>query len=207
MRYLVKFKEYYREWVEYFETEKEVLERSNSKGVNVTIEYIRQLSEDLTIEQIKQIIDNKTPQELHEADFKGKHIKVGDMVFFEREFYDSRDDENYYRDFYGIIKSIISKNGEIAVTITTIAFDNGELLELYNKQKKETKQWCMVLQPETQNIRTIYAVCDENYFEDCFKNWEDQKEKNKIEMQKKHEAFCKDADEQIERLNTLKGML
>jgi hypothetical protein len=65
----------------------------------------------------------------------------------------------------------------------------------------------MVIQPETQNIRTIYSVCDENYFEDCFKNWENRKEKNKIEMQMKHEVFCRDVDEQIERLKVLKRML
>ena len=204
MSYLVKFSGAQGEtWEETFETEQQVLDCKNKES----IVSIQKIDEELTLEQLQEQVDNKTPQKLQEADYLGKHIKVGDMVFFEREFYDSRADENYYRNFYGIVKSIISQNEEITVTITTIAFDNGELLELYNKQKKETKQWCMVLQPDTQNIRTIYAVCDENYFEDCFKNWEDQKEKNKIEMQKKHEAFCKDADEQIERLKVLKGML
>ena len=204
MSYLVKFNGAQGEtWEETFETEQQVLGCKDKDS----IVSIQKIEKELTLEQLQKQVDNKTPQKLQEADFKDKHIKVGDMVFFEREFYDSRDDENYYRNFYGIIKSIISQNEEITVTITTIAFDNGELLELYNKQKKETKQWCMVIQPETQNIRTIYSVCDENYFEDCFKNLEDRKEKNKIEMQKKHEAFCKDVDEQIERLNVLKGML
>ena len=192
MSYLVYFKDALgQEWEETLETECQVLEHQMKE----CIVSVKKIDKELTLEQ------------LQEADFKGKHIKVGDMVFFEREFYDSRDDEHYYRDFYGIIKSIISQNKEITVTITTIAFDNGELLEPYNKQKKETKQWGMVIQPETQNIRTIYSVCDENYFEDCFKNWEDQKEKNRIEMQRKHEVFCKDVEEQIERLNILKGML
>ena len=204
MSYLVKFSGAQGEtWEETFETEQQVLECKNKDS----IVSIQKIEEELTLEQLQEQVDNKTPQKLQEADFKGKHIKVGDMVFFEREFYHSRDDEHYYRDFYGIIKSIISHNEEITVTITTIAFDNGELLEPYNKQKKETKQWCMVIQPETQNIRTIHAVCDENYFEDCFKNWENRKEKNKIEMQRKHDVFCKDVDEQIERLNVLKGML
>ena len=204
MSYLVKFSGAQGEtWEETFETEQQVLDCKNKDS----IVSIQKIEEELTLEQLQEQMDNKTPIKLQEADFKGKHIKVGDMVFFEREFYDSRDDEHYYRDFYGIIKSIISQNKEITVTITTIAFDNGELLEPYNKQKKETKQWGMVIQPETQNIRTIYSVCDENYFEDCFKNWEDQKEKNRIEMQRKHEVFCKDVEEQIERLNILKGML
>lgn len=204
MSYLVKFSGAQGEtWEETLETEQQVLGCKDKDS----IVSIQKIEKELTLEQLQEQVDNKTPIELQDADFKDKHIKVGDMVFFEREFYDSRDDENYYRNFYGIIKSIIRQNKEITVTITTIAFDNGELLELYNKQKKETKQWCMVIQPETQNIRTIHAVCDENYFEDCFKNWEDRKEKNKIEMQKKHEVFCKDVDEQIERLKVLKGML
>lgn len=204
MSYLVYFKDALgQEWEETLETECQVLEHQMKE----CIVSVKKIDKELTLEQLQEQVDNKTPQKLQEADFKGKHIKVGDMVFFEREFYDSRDDEHYYRDFYGIIKSIISQNKEITVTITTIAFDNGELLEPYNKQKKETKQWGMVIQPETQNIRTIYSVCDENYFEDCFKNWEDQKEKNRIEMQRKHEVFCKDVEEQIERLNILKGML
>lgn len=204
MSYLVYFKDDLgQEWEETLETESQVLEHQMKE----CIVSVKKIEEELTLKQLQEQVDNRTPAELQETDFKGKHIKVGDMVFFEREFYDSRDDENYYRDFYGIIKSIISQNEEITVTITTIAFDNGELLEPYNKQKKETKQWCMVLQPETQNIRTIHAVCDENYFNTESELLDNAKYKYQERMVEQYNEFCTKQDEQIERLNVLKGML
>ena len=78
MSYLVKFNDAQgKTWQETFETEQQVLECKDKDSII----SIQKLEKELTLEQLQEQVNNKIPQEVKEADFKDKHIKVGDIVY------------------------------------------------------------------------------------------------------------------------------
>ena len=83
MKYLVYFRDALgQEWEETLETECQVLEHQMKE----CIVSVKKIEEELTLEQLQEQINNKTPQEVKEADFMDKHIKVGDIIYFENQF-------------------------------------------------------------------------------------------------------------------------
>lgn len=201
MSYLVKFSGAQGEtWEEIFETEQQVLDCKNKDS----IVSIQKIDKELTLEQLQEQVDNKTPQELQEADYLGKHIKVGDIVYFAYEWIDHCDGypETCYETYYGRIKSIIQRYKEIKPTICVIAYRDGTLIKeddyntLYRPKEVEYHQ-----------INEIYNVCTSKYFDILIQKAEDAKDKNLEEIMKEHHEFCKEQNELMEKLKVLKGML
>ena len=201
MSYLVKFSGAQGEtWEETFETEQQVLDCKNKES----IVSIQKIDEELTLEQLQEQMDNKTPIELQEADFQDKHIKVGDIVYFNYEWIDHYEGypESSYETYYGRVKSIIRRFGTIRPTIIPIAYDCGTLLEEddYNSQScPEEVQY--------DQIDKIYTVCTPEYFDKLIQRAEDAKDEHQAKVVKEHDRFCKEQDKAIDKLKALKGML
>lgn len=201
MSYLVKFSGSQCEtWEETFETEQQVLECKNKDS----IVSIQKIDKELTLEQLQEQIDNKTPQELQEADYNGKHIKVGDIVLFSYEYYDNIDgyQETSYETYYGRIKSIIRRYKEIRPTISVIAYRDGTL-----RKKDDYDTIYCPKEVKYNQIDEIYNVCTSKYFDKLIQKAEDAKGKNLEEIKKEHDKFCKEQDKQIKIYEVLKGML
>ena len=201
MSYLVKFSGAQGEtWEETFETEQQILE-CKSKDSIVSIQKI---NKELTLEQLQEQVDNKTPIELHEADFRDTHIKVGDIVYFSYEWEDNYEGypESCYETFYGRIKSIIRRYGTIRPTISVIAYRDGTLMKEddYNTRYRPKEV-------QYHQINEIYYVCTSKYFDKLIQKAEDVKDEHQAKVVKEHESFCKEQDKAIEKLKVLKGML
>ena len=201
MSYLVYFKDALgQEWEETLETECQVLEHQMKE----CIVSVKKIDKELTLEQLQEQVDNKTPQELQEADFQNKHIKVGDIVYFNYEWIDHYEGypESSYETYYGRVKSIIRRFGTIRPTIIPIAYDCGTLLEEddYNSQScPEEVQY--------DQIDKIYTVCTPEYFDKLIQRAEDAKDEHQAKVVKEHDSFCKEQDKTIDKLKALKGML
>lgn len=197
MSYLVKFNGAQGEtWEETFETEQQVLECKNKDS----IVSIQKIDKELTLEQLQEQVDNKTPIELQEADFQDKHIKVGDIVYFQYKYWDLYDDEYNYESFFGKIKSLTKQYQKIRIIIEPIANDGGNPVN-FDELDYLSKEI------DNDNIETIWDVCTSEYFDTRIKRAENDiamaEEKFKQELQ----DYCKQQEKYIERLNTLKGML
>ena len=201
MSYLVKFSGAQGEtWEETFETEQQVLECKNKDS----IVSIQKIDKELTLEQLQEQVDNKTPQELQEADYMDKHIKVGDIVSFSYVYYDNIDgyQETIYETYYGRIKSIIQKYKEIRPTISVIAYEDGTLM----KEDDYNTIYCPK-EVQYKQIEEIFNVCTSKYFDKLIQKAEDAKDEHQAKVVKEHEIFCKQQDRDIEKLKVLKGML
>lgn len=201
MSYLVKFSGAQDEtWEETFETERQVLECKNKDSII----SIQKIDEELTLEQLQEQVDSKTPTELQEADFKGKHIKVGDIVYFSYEWEDQYEGypETCYEIYYGRIKSIIQRYKEIRPTIIPIAYDDGLLLE-----EKDYNPKVCPREVQYNQINQIYDVCTPEYFDKLIRRAIDSKREHEIKMQKEHDKFCKERDKAIDKLKILKRIL
>jgi len=199
MSYLVKFSGAQGEtWEETFETEQQVLDCKNKDS----IVSIQKIDETLTLEQLQEHVDNKTLQELQEADFNGKHIKVGDMVYFEYEYEDGYDGTINYEcvNYYGIVKSITRRYNNDKIIIKPIAYDTGTLIKKYDNKycPEEIKEY---------QIEQLYTVCSPTTFDNRINRLEKEKEENRKKLESEHKSFCKAKDKEIENLKALKGML
>ena len=203
MSYLVSFSTNDGDnWTQTFDTEQELLEYFKKRPQEENcIDSIQKVEKELTLRQVQEQVDNKTPQELQEADYNGKHIKVGDIVYFCYEWID-RYDETCYETYYGRIKSIIQRYKEIRPTISVIAYKDGTVM-------KEDDYNTIYRPNEVQyhQINEIYDVCTPEYFDKLIQKAEDAKGKNFEEMKKEHDKFCKEQDKQIKIYKVLKGVL
>ena len=193
MSYLVKFNSGQGETrEETFETEQQVLECKDKDS----IVSIQKIEEQLTLEQLQEQVDNKIPQDLKEADFMDKHIKVGDIIYFENQFWDERDCEHYYDFFYARVVKIIKHFGIVYPTLDLIAYKGGNLIN------EETKAKIGKLV-----INRVLWVCTEKYFDkEMFRVEQEKQTKTfllKREIKETEERYNKD----IEKLKVLKGML
>lgn len=186
MSYLVKFSDTQgKTWEETFETEQQVLECKDKDSI-VSIQKI----EELTLEQLKEQLDNKTPQEVKEADFMDKHIKVGDIVYFQYKYWD----------FFGKVKSLTKQYERISIIIELIANADGNLIN-FDKLDYLSKEI------DNDNIETIWDVCTPEYFDTRIKRAENDIANAEEEFKKELQDYCKQRDKYIERLKVLKGML
>lgn len=193
MSYLVYFRDALgQEWEETLETECQVLEHQMKE----CIVSVKKIEEELTLEQLKEQINNKTPQEVKEADFMDKHIKVGDIVYFENQFWDERDCEHYYDFFYAKVVKIIKHFGVVYPTLDLIAYKGGALIS----EEAKAKIGKLV-------INRVFWVCTEKYFDKEMLRVEQEKQIKilvlKREIKETEERYNKD----IEKLKVLKGML
>ena len=201
MSYLVYFKDALgQEWEETLETECQVLEHQMKE----CIVSVKKIDKELTLEQLQEQVDNKTPQELQEADFQNKHIKVGDIVYFNYEWIDQYEGypESSYEVYYGRVKSIIRRFGTIRPTIIPIAYDDGTLL-----QEDDYNSESCPREVQYNQIDKIYSVCTPKYFDILIQKAEDAKDEHQAKVVKEHDRFCKEQDKAIDKLKALKGML
>ena len=201
MSYLVKFSGAQGEtWEETFETEQQVLDCKNKDS----IVSIQRIDKELTLEQLQEQVDNKTPIELQEADFQDKHIKVGDIVYFNYEWIDHYEGypESSYETYYGRVKSIIRRFGTIRPTIIPIAYDCGTLLDEDDYNSESCPR-----EVQYGQIDKIYNVCTPKYFDKLIQKAEDAKDEHQAKVVKEHDRFCKEQDKAIDKLKALKGML
>jgi hypothetical protein len=186
MSYLVKFRGAQGEtWEETFVTEQQVLECKDKDS----IVSIQKIDEELTLEQLQEQVDYKAPSELQEANFNGKHIKVGDIVYFSYEWIDHYEGypESCYETYYGRIKSIIRRYGTIRPTIIPIAYDDGTLLEEDDYNPKVCPR-----EVQYDQINEIYDVCTPKYFDKLIQKAEDAKDEHQAKMVREHNRFCKE---------------
>lgn len=193
MRYLVKFKDTQgKTWEETFETEQQVLECKDKDSII----SIQKIDEELTLEQLQEQIDNKTPQELQEADFMDKHIKVGDIIYFENQFWDERDCEHYYDSFYARVVKIIKHFGVVYPTLDLIAYKGGALIS----EEAKAKIGKLV-------INRVLWVCTEKYFDTEIYRTEQIKQNEIVKLKRELNEIEERYNNEIERLKVLKGML
>ena len=197
MSYIVYFKDDLgQEWEETLETESQVLEHQMKE----CIVSVKKIDKELSLEQLQEQVDNKTPIELQEADFQDKHIKVGDIVYFQYKYWDLYDDEYNYESFFGKIKSLTKQYQKIRIIIEPIANDGGNPVN-FDELDYLSKEI------DNDNIEIIWDVCTSEYFDTRIKRAENDiamaEEKFKQELQ----DYCKQQEKYIERLNFLKGML
>lgn len=197
MRYLVYFRDALgQEWEETLETEYQVLEHQMKE----CIVSVKKIEEELTLEQLKEQLDNKTPQELQEADFMNKYIKVGDIVYFQYKYWDHYDDEYSYENFFGKVKSLTKQYERISIIIELIANSDENLIN-FDKLDYLSKEI------DNDNIETIWDVCTPEYFDTRIKRAENDIANAEEEFKKELQDYCKQRDKYIERLKVLKGML
>ena len=193
MSYLVKFSDAHgKTRQETFETEQQVLECKDKDS----IVSIQKLDEELTLEQLQEQVDNKTPQELQEADFMDKHIKVGDIVYFENQFWDERDCEHYYDSFYARVVKIIKHFGVVYPTLDLIAYKGGALIS----EEAKAKIGKLV-------INRVLWVCTEKYFDTEMFRVEQEKQTKILVLKREIKETEERYNNEIERLKVLKGML
>lgn len=193
MSYLVKFSDAHgKTWQETFETEHQILE-CKDKG---SIVSVQKLEKELTLEQLQEQVNNKIPQEVKEADFKDKHIKVGDIVYFENQFWDERDQESYYSSFYARVISIIKHHGIVFPTLDLIAYNHGGLIT----EERKAEIGDLV-------ITRIFSVCTEDYFDAKILRAEQEKQTKVLILKREINETEDKYNENIERLKVLKGML
>lgn len=197
MRYLVYFRDALgQEWEETLETECQVLEHQMKE----CIVSVKKIEEELTLEQLKEQINNKTPQELQEADFMDKYIKVGDIIYFQCKYWDHYDNEYNYENFFGKVKSLTKQYERIRIIIEPIANDGGKPVN-FDELDYLSKEI------DNDNIETIWDVCTSEYFDTRIKRAENDIIKAEEEFKKELQDYCKQRDKYIERLKALKGML
>lgn len=197
MRYLVYFRDALgQEWEETLETEYQVLEHQMKE----CIVSVKKIEEELTLEQLKEQLDNKTPQELQEADFMNKYIKVGDIVYFQYKYWDHYDDEYSYENFFGKVKSLTKQYERIRIIIELIANAGGNFIN-FDKLDYLSKEI------DNDNIETIWDVCTSEYFDTRIKRAENNIAMAEEKFKKELQDYCKQQDKYIERLKVLKGML
>ena len=193
MSYLVYFRDALgQEWEETLETECQVLEHQMKE----CIVSVKKIEEELTLEQLKEQLDNKTPQELQEVDFMDKHIKVGDIIYFENQFWDERDCEHYYDFFYARVVKIIKHFGIVYPTLDLIAYNGGNLIN------EETKAKIGKLV-----INRVLWVCTEKYFDTEIYRTEQIKQNEIVKLKRELNEIEERYNNEIERLKVLKGML
>ena len=193
MSYLVKFNDAQgKTWEETFETEQQVLECKDKDSII----SIQKLEKELTLEQLQEQIDNKTPQELQEADFIDKHIKVGDIIYFENQFWDERDCEHYYDFFYARVVKIIKHFGIVYPTLDLIAYKGGALIS----EEAKAKIGKLV-------INRVLWVCTEKYFDTEMFRVEQEKQTKTLSLKREIKETEERYNNEIERLKVLKGML
>ena len=197
MRYLVYFKDALgQEWEETLETECQVLEHQMKE----CIVSVKKIEEELTLEQLQEQINNKTLQEVKEADFMDKHIKVGDIIYFQCKYWDHYDNEYSYENFFGKVKSLTKQYERIRIIIEPIANDGGKPIN-FDELDYLSKEI------DNDNIETIWDVCTSQYFDTRIKRAENDIAKAEEEFKKELQDYCKQRDKYIERLKVLKGML
>ena len=193
MSYLVKFNDAQgKTWEETFETEQQVLECKDKDSII----SIQKLEKELTLEQLQEQVDNKTPQELQEADFIDKHIKVGDIIYFENQFWDERDCEHYYDFFYARVVKIIKHFGIVYPTLDLIAYNGGALIS----EEAKAKIGKLV-------INRVLWVCTEKYFDTEMFRVEQEKQTKTLSLKREIKETEERYNNEIERLKVLKGML
>ena len=197
MRYLVYFRDALgQEWEETLETECQVLEHQMKE----CIVSVKKIEEELTLEQLKEQLDNKTPQEVKEADFMDKHIKVGDIIYFQYKYWDHYDNEYSYENFFGKVKSLTKQYERISIIIELIANADENLIN-FDKLDYLSKEI------DNDNIETIWDVCTPEYFDTRIKRAENNISMAEEKFKKELQDYCKQQDKYIERLKVLKGML
>ena len=182
MSYLVYFRDALgQEWEETLETECQVLEHQMKE----CIVSVKKIDKELTLEQLQEQINNKTPQELQEADFQDKHIKVGDIVDFNYEWTDQYEGypELSYEEYYGRVKSIIRRFGTIKPTIIPIAYSDGTLLDEDDYNSESCPR-----EVQYGQIDKIYNVCTPKYFDKLIQKAEDAKDEHQAKVVKEHES-------------------
>lgn len=195
MSYLVYFRDALgQEWEETLETECQVLEHQMKE----CIVSVKKIEEELTLEQLQEQLDT---QELQEANYKGKHIKVGDIVYFEYGYRNNYDMWNY-ENFFGKVKSIHKIRRTIKHTIRPIAYEDGTLL-----QSKDYNPKTCPREVQHYQIFKIYDVCTPEYFDKLIQKEEVAKDEHQAKVVREHEIFCKQQDRAIKKLKVLKGML
>ena len=195
MSYLVKFNSAQGEtWEETFETEQQVLDCKNKDSII----SIQKIDKELTLEQLQEQMDT---QELQEANYKGKHIKVGDIVYFEYGYRNNYDMWNY-ENFFGKVKSIHKIRRTIKHTIRPIAYEDGTLL-----QSKDYNPKTCPREVQHAQIFKIFDVCTPEYFDKLIQKEEVAKDEHQAKVVREHEIFCKQQDRAIKKLKVLKGML
>ena len=193
MRYLVYFRDALgQEWEETLETECQVLEHQMKE----CIVSVKKIEEELTLEQLQEQVDNKIPQDLQEADFMDKHIKVGDIIYFENQFWDERDCEHYYDSFYARIVKIIKHFGVVYPTLDLIAYKGGALIS----EEAKAKIGKLV-------INRVFWVCTEKYFDKEILRAEQEKQTKILVLKREIKETEERYNNEIERLKVLKGML
>ena len=193
MSYLVKFSDAHgKTRQETFETEQQVLECKDKDSII----SIQKIDEELTLEQLQEQVYNKTPQELQEADFMDKHIKVGDIIYFENQFWDERDCEHYYDFFYARVVKIIKHFGIVYPTLDLIAYNGGALIS----EEAKTKIGKLV-------IHRVFWVCTEKYFDKEILRAEQEKQTKILVLKREIKETEEIYNNEIERLKVLKGML
>ena len=197
MSYLVKFKNVQGEtWEETFETEQQVLTCKDKDS----IVSIQKIEEELTLEQLQEHVDNKTPQELQEAVFQDKHIKVGDMVYFQYKYWDHYDNEYNYENFFGKVKSITKQYQQIRIIIEPIANEGGNPVN-FDELDYLSKEI------DNDNIEIIWDVCTPEYFDRRINRAKNDISMREGRFKQELQDYCKQQDKYIERLNVLKGMV
>ena len=197
MSYLVKFSDIQgKTWEETFETEQQVLECKDKDSII----SIQKIDEELTLKQLQEQLDNKTPQEVKEADFMDKHIKVGDIVYFQYKYWDHYDDEYSYENFFGKVKSLTKQYQRIRIIIEPIANDGGKPVN-FDELDYLSKEI------DNDNIETIWDVCTSEYFDTRIKRAENDIANAEEEFKKELQDYCKQQDKYIQKLKVLKGML
>jgi hypothetical protein len=197
MSYLVYFKDALgQEWEETLETECQVLEHQMKE----CIVSVKKIDKELTLEQLQEQVDNKTPQKLQEADFKDKHIKVGNIVYFQYKYWDHYDNEYSYTNYFGRVKSLVKQYNKINITVEPIATEGGFSIDFEEYED---------LDKEVQNdkIETIWDVCTPEYFGKRIMHLINEKANAEEKFKKEMQDYCKQKDEEIERLKVLKGMI
>lgn len=193
MSYLVKFNSGQGETrEETFETEQQVLECKDKDSII----SIQKIDEELTLEQLQEQVYNKTPQELQEADFMDKHIKVGDIIYFENQFWDERDQDHYYDSFYARIVKIIKHFGVVYPTLDLIAYKGGALIS----EEAKAKIGKLV-------INRVFWVCTEKYFDKEMFRVEQEKQTKTLSLKREIKETEERYNKDIEKLKILKGML
>lgn len=197
MSYLVKFSGAQGEtWEETFETEQQVLECKDK----ASIVSIQKIDKELTLEQLQEHVDNKTPIELQEADFQDKHIKVGDIVYFQYKYWDHYDNEYYYTNYFGRVKSLVKQYNKINITVEPIATEGGFSIDFEKYEDLD-------IEVQNDKIETIWDVCTPEYFGKRIMHLINEKANAEEKFKREMQYYCKQKDEEIERLKVLKGMI
>lgn len=123
---------------------------------------------------------------LLQATYKGKHIKLGDIVHFEQ------DNET---DYYAGISDIVHQYGEIIPVFHILAYTKCNVLE--EDHKNETGKL---------TIDDNFTVCSKQYFDKLIQQLENEIAAYPTEPAKAYDEFCKNRNKTIAKYKSLKEL-